>query len=243
MLILAKVTGTGAAVYDALINGQGTNGPNMYIKFDETSGTVMNATGVGGAPRTAGSYNDTFTVNQAGVPNDGGPSVDFGGTGFGAILGVGEYGISEDLSFSAWININSLGSFICMYHYGDNAGGVGNIGWNTGIDATGHLNFTAYDGSWHTKSSTTALSTGTDYHVAWVFDPGNEIRFFVNGALTNAVPSAQGYGPTSDTSISVGALKESLIRNYRFNGRLDNLCTFKELLSDQDILDQYNAGT
>lgn len=80
------------------------------------------------------------------------------------------------------------------------------------------------------------------YHFALVYD-GNEIRFYVNGSLFQAV-SYKGRSEASPAEIVLGAVKIDgyVLEEGDFNGIVDELLIFKRCLSESEILDIYENG-
>jgi hypothetical protein len=85
-------------------------------------------------------------------------------------------------------------------------------------------------------------TAGTWYHFAMVYD-GAEIRFYVNGALFQAV-SYKGRTEASPAEIVLGAVKidKYVLEEGDFDGIVDELLIFKRCLSESEILDIYENG-
>ena len=101
----------------------------------------------------------------------------------------------------------------------------------------------ANSGSWYSNYSTTALNTGTWYHLAGVYDGSNFI-LYVNGVLDNTT-SVSGFNistAASDTSgddLLIGA--KPIYSSENFAGMMDEIAIWNTALTSTQVSEIYNA--
>lgn len=115
-----------------------------------------------------------------------------------------------------------------LYTVGDGTGTTG--GWNFRAgDSTGYrLNFTG----------TTPIAAGNWYHVVVTYDGTNAIMY-VN-AKQDATAANTVYTPNTDTALGIGARGD---KNYWFDGSVDEVAIYTNVLSPGEVLAHYQNGT
>jgi hypothetical protein len=210
-------------------------------EFNESSGNAADATG-GGKTLTANN-SPTFVSGLAGNCADLEQSVSaqyFYRTSDTSLK------IAGDLSVSVWVNAESLGGdaygrgIACYITANINAEGD----WCIFLDDTGKITFEemATGGTWDAhRGDTTALSTGTWYHIVARRSSGTEtIRINnTNQSLTNSLGTA-GWGTVE---FRVGQQYESTSDgSWAFDGKIDMLAIWTRAISDAEVTTLYNSG-
>lgn len=161
-------------------------------------------------------------------------SVDFDGTN--DYMDCGSIVSSfSGLSVSAWVNSDSFGVFnVVASQYTANSGGaffletVGTQMWFALSNGSGYTGLAKY---------TTALSTGTWYHVVGTWD-GSTTKVYINGSLGSQTGSYSGSLGGSSVSLKVG----SMLDGY-WNGKIDEVAVFNSGLSASAVSSIYNSGS
>ena len=199
-----------------------------YWPMDETSGTIVNdhegshngtttALIVDGKSGKARKFvSKTWNTNtKIQFPSF---SADFDtGTGFTV-----EAWIKKDSSTAGWEH-RVIGN---RYSWNDPNG------WYLAFPSNEKIIFSAQSASTPSVGlfSTDALSTGTWYHIAGVYDNGT-LKLYINGELNNTVSDA-GYTP-SNRELTIGGQPNS--SNYGFDGLIDEVHLYSSALSAETI--------
>ena len=156
-------------------------------------------------------------------------SVDFDGTNDYMVASQNSaINITGNLTLSAWIKLDSLGSFQGIISKRSGSG----TNYQFYIRNSNVLSF--YDGSLLVNDSV-ALTSGSWIHVAVVVN-GSNLTFYRNGSASS---TGLGVSVSSNTvDLTVG---EILGSNF-LNGKVDECAVFDTALSASDITAIYNSG-
>ena len=124
--------------------------------------------------------------------------------------------------------------YITSYLYNIISGG--NSGQHAFWLAGGNKLNAGHNGSWSTVVSTTALSLNTWYFGAVTFNTTNGWKLYVNGIQESTSASTTTY--TGNDEILIGAFGTG---TNVFAGRIAVAQVYNKVLTDQDILQNYNA--
>ena len=203
-----------------------------YYKMDETSGTT--AEDSHGSNDGTASTEDIFTSSVEGIINTG---ADFGSKSDSRYVDVGDIGVTDTISVSAWVNMTSdPNGDNSMVLCGPNPGGLGLyiVGYNTG-ERKYKLSFGKIGVG--EQLSTDKISPNLLQHVVWVYN-STHIRFFINGSEDSGGPIAYDID-TSETSWYIGAGVGG--SNY-FNGHIDEVPVWSRELTPAEVTQLYNSG-
>ena len=131
--------------------------------------------------------------------------------------------ITGNFTISAWINLDTQTGYRRIIGKANSTNTRCNYG--LGLENGYKPGVIANSGSWYSNYSTTALNTGTWYHLAGVYDGSNFI-LYVNGVLDNTT-SVSGFNistAASDTSgddLLIGA--KPIYSSENFAGMMDEI--------------------
>lgn len=109
---------------------------------------------------------------------------------------------------------------------------------NTAINSNNEFEFGWWDTSGSAAATTSALSTGTWYHLVGVWDSTNaEIRAYVDGNLSATAADGSPYATTSNNVIGYRPDNSS---NY-FGGHVDDVRLYDWALTDTEVSDLFNT--
>ena len=148
---------------------------------------------------------------------------------------------------SAWVKIDAFpaeGSGDLMAIAGSADLGTSATSYDSiiGVDEDGYLKGYYYDGTMRWTTATTALSTGSWYHVVYVGDSDNDTqKLYLNGVEV---------GSSTYTNASNGATKFAIAFTTlhgtfesRFDGKIDEVAYYNTALSSSNIESLFNSGT
>lgn len=207
--------------------------PIAYWRLNESSGTVAHDSSGNGR---AGTFN-SVTLNQASLlPNGDGASCSLAGSGgsnisTAAIAALNN--MTSPLTLEAWVRPASLVTQVIY------AGGSSSPQLALSQSSGSGFPYIGRSGVSNGTSATTALSTGTSYHVVVTVDASGNIQYYVNGAAAGGpfsfASSFSGSGPSYIGSYSDGV-------NYLFNGRLQDVAIYGTALSAARVLAHWHAA-
>jgi len=222
--------------------------PNLeaYWKLDETSGPV---------------YEDWVGTNDAialtNSPDDSAGIID-NSQSFDPANNEGltvprdtvfNWGQSESFSVELWFknhvdHIDSIGVFI-----GRNEG-LGSVHWWIGYSSDSTIAFVVrVDGGTNDViCQSTQIYDTVWHHVAGVRDAStNKIYLYIDGTeADNDDYDGSGFGLVTDSSLNIGWLRPeppAEVKNYPFNGRLDEVRLYNKALTWQEVDNSYFKGT
>ena len=221
--------------------------PNLeaYWKLDETSGPVYEDwIGTNDAIAFANSPEDSLGIvdnSQSFDPaNNEGLSVPRDT--------VFNWGQSESFSVELWFknhvdHIDSNAVFI-----GRNEGPSA-AHWWIGVVPDGTVNcfIRIYDLTYALCTSTTTVNDTDWHHVVMVRDNSTEkVHLYIDGSWEDDDDyDGTGYGLVSDSSINIGWLRAgpTEVKNYPYNGKIDELRLYNKALSSLEVVNSYFKGT
>jgi hypothetical protein len=215
------------------------SGPVSYWRPGESAGT--SAADVKAA--VAGTYTNSPTLAQPGtLAGDADTATSFDGSNDYVTAG-NVYGFTGTASFSVefWLKPNAADT---LWRRVISKEGGGNRGWNFYLEATSGtpnlLNFHRCDSSGvcDGATSSSALQTGTWYHMVGTYDGAN-IRLYVNGALKQTQASTRSQGSNTGPLVIGGA--GYLSPDY-LSGALDDVAVYNTVLSATQVQLHYDSG-
>jgi hypothetical protein len=236
-------------------NTSGTIIPKGYTAlctFPGSNANVALYTMDGNADDSCGSLNltnnnsVTFTANS---PWGGSyQSADFDGSNY-LSYGVG-LGASADRTRSLWINIDTIPGGFCTLIYIGDAGANENYEVLS-LQSSGKVRFQGRYGATTTSEIETgsALSTGTWYHIAWVYKGSSQL-LYLNGVLVNTCGNTGGSGTSSGTCPSVTNTLTAGITHIAawrdgstvYDGKIAQVRFYNQALTPGQIVDLYNES-
>ena len=176
-----------------------------------------------------------------------GTVLDFDGTGDYVITASDVPDSDDTWTVSAWVKIDAFpaeGSGDLMAIAGSADLGTSATSYDSiiGVDEDGYLKGYYYDGTMRWTTATTALSTGSWYHVVYVGDSDNDTqKLYLNGVEV---------GSSTYTNASNGATKFAIAFTTlhgtfesRFDGKIDEVAYYNTALSSSNIESLFNSGT
>lgn len=212
------ITGLNNGSQQAAVSGALGDSLIGYYAFDEGSGsTVSDSSGNG----------NSATVNGASWSTDGkvAGAMSFSGSNSAKVPNKASFSGMAKVSLSAWVKLSGSGT---QYIVGKEHSGKPYTSYYLYSDTGNHLNFTVNTaGGTANAYSSVALTPGTWYHVAGVYDGANAI-VYVNGAQSGTA-LASGNVITSDGPFSMNI--------SFFSGLLDEVRVYGRALSSSEVSD------
>ena len=209
-----------------------SNGLVGYWKFDEGSGTKVNdysGLGNNGIWNGTGSHWATGKVGGGGQFNAVNDSV--------SIAGSANLNITGPVTFSAWINTNSLyPSNYGMFFEGSDLNSYlsvsdGNILLSLSV---GGIRYSF--NSWIGGGSSIPINTWSYAVATW---DGSMMKIYVNGILRNSAGPYAGALSLTTGVMTIGQFASG--SSYYFNGSIDDARIYNRALSAAEIMALYNA--
>ena len=153
-------------------------------------------------------------------------------------LGLGNY------TFSCWFKLNSVTGYQCIFSKSIAAYASNRYALyidNTKLKSFMQGDLTSGDVDF---SSTLTLSTGIWYHVTSVYDRSGTLKLYVNGVLDSSQAISQWQNVNIQTShtFKIGAYATSGDEPTFFtNGNITSFTAYNRALTQQEILQNYNA--
>jgi len=207
-----------------------TRGLVAYWSFDEGSGNI--------AYDASGNGNHGTLIN--------GPKWTQGKIG-GALSfdGVDDYvevphsaslEITDAITIEAWVKVSDLPihrMIVCKGYYAN--------GWDFLINSRGKVVFRSW-GAGYDVSSTSRISPGVFYHLAFTFDknlPSNQAKIYINGKLDT---SAGRTSPLFSNTLPLHISKPSEYYIGYWHGIIDEVRIYNRALSEEEIRFHYSRG-
>ena len=204
--------------------------------LDETSGTALD-TSVNNIDATS----QDATINQDG---QFGRSYDFSGTtqyvAFGDVIDLS----GTTISIVAFVNPDSAAgsnNFRTIIEKGQTSQARENYGLAYGVWATSNskkLVFEFKTGTFQSAVSSADVPTGEWTHVAGTYD-GINIRTWIAGSNDGVTPASSNLTANAD-SLTIGANSDNSV--FEFDGRIDEVAIFSDLLTSTEINDIMDNG-
>ena len=150
-----------------------------------------------------------------------------------------EIALSDAITVSAWVKVNSFDDWQQIVMKGDNnPKGDRDYQLQIGKAGTTDSKKAAFgDGSTVVKGSTILLEN-TWYHLVGVYD-GSELKIYLNGNLDGTL-SYPGAFPTSNNYLAIGRL--GTVNAEYFDGTIDEVKIYNKTLTGTQISTLYNGG-
>lgn len=150
--------------------------------------------------------------------------------------------LSGDMSFSSWINLNSIGSgtIVDMSNTGDTQNA--NILYKIRMSTTGDITYThEYNaGANQDYSYNTNLVSGQWYHVVFTRDSSaNTVELYIDGALFDTYTYTEDPNGGTTGFFSIGSNSS----NNDLNGKIDDVKMYNRVLTASEISQLYGDGS
>jgi len=220
-------TGTagGRQCYITGVQYEYTTVPTPFIEAQQTRGATV-ATGGGWADRTA-------NANHGELVN--GPTYNAANGGRIVFDGVDDY---IDLGSNLQLSNNFT---LCVWHINPNTGYIIDQG-NIGEDPTNSLEYTNYGLTLSANNNSSVTADGTITTTRWNFIcttfSSATTKFYINGILDSTkTASFSSFTPSGKLKIGRRAFSTSSI----FSGSIGMVMIYNRVLTDSEILQNYNA--
>ncbi|MDD4027381.1 MAG: LamG domain-containing protein, partial [Candidatus Shapirobacteria bacterium] len=219
-----------------------------YYKFDEGSGTTVYNSGIGGT-----AFNGTFGTGSSAPTWTQGKSIkglSFIGTNYITLpndIVTTSTIRSQGVTYSAWIkstttittNLRILGQKPGSGYSDFASGGIG-------IDSSGKALMVAYDDgiAYKYATSNTTLNTNQWHHIVGTYDPSDQkIKIYVNGKKDGSDVSITTFSRLLTNSTNSIGNQNHPTSPYFFNGLIDEVKIYNRALTDEEVKQDYNAGS
>jgi hypothetical protein len=201
----------------------GTEGLVAHYAFEndtaDSSGSGLNGTAIG---------DPTFAAGVEGM------ALDLNGNDYLDCGGVAEFGFTDAMTVSTWVNIRSVTTaWMAMVAKGENAWRLGVNNTTTGI----HYAFSGGGRGWQAANTATELAFDEWYHVSATYDTTVGAIVYINGVPDASNPDTGGID-TNQFSLLIGDNPEA--RGRLLNGMLDEVMIYNRALSEAEV--RYLAG-
>ena len=216
------------------------NNPAGYWLLDETSGTTADNIGAVGSA-IDGTINGSPTLGAAALYSSGGASIDFDGTNDGIL-------IPDDASINTStytektvelvFNADDVTTRQVLYEEGGTTHGLTIYLDGGNVYVTGE-----HDGVWVDANINASVSTGTTYHVAFVFDQAaNSFEGFLDGVSMGSVTVGNATFPSHSGDIGIGYAPDGVQFHdgesgggFHFDGRISDVAVYTTALTAAEI--------
>lgn len=229
VLVAMPATAVAVGYSDEVLN---TTGLVSYWRLNETSGTT--AADVKAA--NPGTYAGTYSLGATGLyASDGfNKAVDFdGSSGRVGVSDAASLDITSAISIEAWIHPDALTGGDGLYTVARKESA-----YMLRVEGTTLVFRLAIGGSSQELRVSSALSSGTTYHVAATYD-GATMRLYRNGAQIGSRSQAGAIG-TSSSALSLASYPGG---GSHFNGKVDEVALYSSALSSDAVAKHYLRGT
>ena len=192
-------------------------------------------------PLGGGSTGSASTLT---VPNEAVPDAtvfDFDGSSDYIDLdpGVMKTFSTDNVSISAWLKADALGTYNYVYADGHTSGNKAvSLAY---ASVRGGLEFTVGNTT-VARASGVAINTGEWYHVVCTYAAGGDLKFYLNGNTTPAA-TATFSGALDLAGHTVSSIGRSNIHsNYYWDGEISNVQVWNAELGTADVTTLYNNG-
>lgn len=210
--------------------------PQWYFRMGISSGSTL--TDISGRGYSA-ALNGGFTLSQAGalaVSTD--TAISFNGsTGYASLSNLILPCVTS-FTFECWVKFNAVSNYPILIGQDDAQHNL--KGFNFGLFSTVEQGFycnVAVNGVWKQATNNAALSAGTWYHLATVFN-GSTILLYKNGVQVGSIAASGSMTPSSNPIYLASCPTPT---DY-LNGTLDECAGYGYALTASRILAHYQAG-
>ena len=213
-----------------------------YWRLNETAGTVFDNLGSLGAPVDGGSTGSP-TLGAAALYATGGLTVDFDGVDDGILIpdsaGINT-GTFTEKTVELVFNADDVTTRQVLYEEGGGTHGFAIYLDGGNVYVTGEE-----DGVWVDANINAAVSTGTTYHVAFVFDqPNNSFEGFLDGVSMGSVTVGSSVFPSHSGDVGIGYAPDAVQFHdgesgggFNYDGRISDVAIYTNALTQAQLQD------
>ena len=233
----APASGQAIGAYPQLVAQQGAN---AYWRLGEASGTIYDWAGT-----NDGTLGSGVTRGQAGaIVGDPDNAASFNGTANGRMSSKNAIAGPNVFSAETWIKTTTTSGGKILGFGSSATGNSGSYDRHIYMDNSGKLYFGAYPGAIKTVSTTSSYNDGNWHQVVGTLGP-NGMTLYVDGAKVATDPTvttAQSYnGYWRVGGDNLGGWTNQPSSAY-FNGTIDEVSIYPRVLTDQQVLAQYQTS-
>ncbi|MCA9248220.1 MAG: hypothetical protein KDA42_13925, partial [Planctomycetales bacterium] len=215
--------------------------PSMYFRFEETGTTAFasNGTVAGVLANAMGGVADGQTGAIAGEMSNNALHLD-GTSGWllvDQVLTPTNFGGDDNYSVELWFNQDAASNGRTMV--GMTFDGTGNFGLLTEANSNDEIRYLHRNGG-SDDLRPTGINSASEWHHLVVLRDGSEMRIYLDGA-ERASTNVNVGAFAADLQVAIGRLGPTIAQRF-FNGLLDEVAFYNYALSDQQILDHFDAA-
>lgn len=220
----------------------GTITSNLVLNYD--AGNVLSYPGTGTIWKNMASptTNNGILINGPTYNSANGGSIIFDGSNDYVSGGTGNMGLDlSDKSFQCWIKTNGLAHYGIIDKEFDTAPGVYG-GWGFWINGSGKLWFWNHSNLDLIDNGALSVANGTWTNVAVTYNSTTKsAKFYYNGVLNSTQTNANIVEISSGTQpLNIGCIRDGSAAF--FNGNMSLLLAYNKVLTDSEILTNYNSS-
>ena len=218
-----------------------SSAPNAYWGLNETAGTTADNQGSTGAA-IDGTINGGATLNAGALYTNGGTSIDFDGVDDGILIPDDNdinTATTAQRTVELVFNADDVTTRQVLYEEGAGTNGFtiyldGGRAYVTGED----------DGDWADADISAAVSTGTTYHIAFVFDQSNNsFTGYLDGTDIGSVTVNNAVFPAHSGDVGIGYAPDGVQFHdgedggggYYFDGRISDVALYNVALTQATL--------
>lgn len=209
----------------------GDQGPRLWWKLDETSGSTVN-------DASGNNYHGTFTGTKTWVNGRRNGGVDIVSGAKASVSNL--LGKPTNFTIAAWVNCDSVGSTGGVaVSVGDNLALIMDEPSANGGKPAVAFNYSGSNYRWAT-GGTSAAGKGWRHYVGVFDDAANTLKLYIDGVLvgTTSTTSSIDWVTTIGTTTAVGGTSYP-VASYNLDGRVDDVRVYGRALSEAEIAEVY----
>jgi hypothetical protein len=223
------------SVYNAetTVNTLGTGLYSVYGANGNTNDELgnYNGTAVGSLTYTTGKIGNAFSFNGSNAHID---------------LPSGSFNFNSDFSISLWVKFNSTTNATIFDNLNQSTSDLTTRTGYSLYTQSGRIRFATYANNTNIVESSTALTTGTWYHIV-VRKPSNGVPIiYLNGVLQTlgTISGTPSINPTyvAENTTRIGVAYRVGSYSNRLNGIIDSVSTWTKALRYDEVIALYNSG-
>jgi hypothetical protein len=209
----------------------GDQGPRLWWKLDETSGSTVN-------DASGNNYHGTFTGTKTWVNGRRNGGVDIVSGAKASVSNL--LGKPTSFTVAAWVDCDSVGtSGGVAVSVGDNLALIMDEPSANGGKPAVAFNYSGSNYRW-ASGGTSAAGKGWRHYVGVFDDAANTLKLYIDGVLvgTTSTTNSIDWVTTIGTTTAVGGTS-SPIASYNLDGRVDDVRVYGRALSEAEIAEVY----